>query len=289
MIKMHKKLKGNSMKYKDMAVASILIATVFITGCSSKANQYVLFNEDDSQYKASELQAVNAMNTSMTMEYSYEHKLVPNNRLSILVYNHPELSTRDVRSMVAPADERGALIAKDGTINIPLVGIVRISGLTSREAGDLLSREYGRYIKNAHVTLEVLNKRIYVLGEVTNPGRVNIIEDTGNLLEAIANSGGLTNFAARNSVKIIRGTQDRPVVKTIDLTKLSSLGTSNLTLYPNDVIYVGPNELRQRNMAIAQALPGINLVQSILGMLFTGKQLTNTQIFNVDDFTGYQQ
>jgi len=269
------------MKYKDIAVASILIATVFMSGCSSKTDQYVLFNEDNSQYEAPELQAVSAMNTSMTMENRYEYKLVPNNRLSILIYNHPELSTRDVRSFVSPADERGILIAEDGTINIPLVGIVRVSGLTARETGDLLSREYGRYIKNAHVTLEVLNKRIYVLGEVIAPGRVNIIEDTGNLLEAIANTGGLTNFAARSSIKIIRGTQDRPIVKTIDLTKLSSLGTNNLVLYPNDVIYVQPNELRRKNMAIAQALPGINLVQAILGMLFTGQQLTNTQIFNV--------
>jgi hypothetical protein len=42
-------------------------------------------------------------------------------------------------------------------------------------------------------------------------------------------------------------------------------------------------------MAIAEALPGINLVQSILGALFTGKQLTNTKIFNVNDFSSYQQ
>jgi len=182
----------------------------------------------------------NGMNTSSVITDNYEHKLIPNNRLSILVFNHPEISTRDVRAQVAPADERGALIAKDGTINIPLIGVVRIAGLTAREAGDLLSREYSRYIKNAHVTLEVLNKRVYVLGEVRTPGRVNIIEDTGNVLEAIASSGGMTDFAARNNIKIIRGTQSNPIVKTINLTKLSSLGSGNLTLHPNDVIYVQP-------------------------------------------------
>ncbi len=269
-------------------VAIVLAMFIFANGCSSKQNKYLLFEKQDNIYSETpELQEVSLSNT-MSIESPYEYKLVPNNRLSILVYNHPELSTRDVRSMVAPADERGILIDKDGTINIPLVGVVRVTGLTPREAGDLLSREYGRYIKNAHVTLEVLNKRVYVLGEVTTPGRVNIIEDTGNLLEAIANSGGLTDYAARDKIKIIRGTQDNPIVKSIDLTKVSSLRGGNLVLYPNDVVYIEPNELRQRNMAIAQALPGINLVQSILGMLFTGKQLTNTQIFNVDEFTGYQ-
>ncbi len=265
------------MRYKYLAAATMLTATVLMSGCSSKSNQYVLF-KDQTKNQAASTEAANAM----SMADGYEHKLVPNNRLSILVYNHPELSTRDVRAQVAPADERGALIDRDGTISIPLVGVVRIAGLTAREAADLLSREYSRYIKNAHVTVEVLNKRVYVLGEVRNPGRVNIIEDTGNVLEAIANSGGLTDFASRNSIKIIRGTQDKPIVKTINLTQLSSLGAGNLLLYPNDVVYVQPSKLRQRNMAIAEALPGIDIVQQILGALFTGKQLTNTRIFNVN-------
>lgn len=277
------------MKYKYLTIASIIVVSVLMGGCSSKSNQYVLFNDKGTDASASESAQTQIMNTSSVITDNYEHKLIPNNRLSILVYNHPELSTRDVRAQVAPADERGALIAQDGTINIPLVGIVRISGLTAREAGDLLSREYSRYIKNAHVTLEVLNKRIYVLGEVRTPGRVNIVEDTGNLLEAIASSGGLTDFAARDNIQVIRGTQSNPIVRTVDLTKVSSLGYGNLTLQPNDVIYIQPSRLRQRNMAIAEALPGIDIVQSILGALFTGKQLTNTRIFNVSDFTNFQQ
>jgi polysaccharide export outer membrane protein len=210
------------MKYKYVTIASILVASVLMGGCSSKSSQYVLFSDKATDATASEM--AQGMNSSSMVADNYEHKLVPNNRLSILVFNHPELSTRDVRAQVAPADERGALVAQDGTINVPLVGVVRVSGLTSREAGDLLSREYSRYIKNAHVTLEVLNKRVYVLGEVRNPGRVNIIEDTSNILEVISSSGGLTDFAARNNIKIIRGTQSNPIIKTVNLTKLSSLG-----------------------------------------------------------------
>ncbi len=277
------------MKYKYITIASILVISTLMSGCSSKSSQYVLFNDKSNDAIAPEIGQSQVMSRTSMVVDNYEHKLVPNNRLSILVYNHPELSTRDVRAQVAPADERGALIAQDGTINIPLVGVVRIAGLTAREAADLLSREYGRYIKNAHVTVEVLNKRVYVLGEVKQPGRVNIIEDTGNLLEALSSTGGLTDFAARNKIQIIRGTQSNPIVKTVDLTKVSSLGYGNLILHPNDIIYVQPNKLRQRNLAIAEALPGINIVQSVLGALFTGKQLTNTRIFNVNSFTGYQQ
>jgi polysaccharide export outer membrane protein len=273
------------MKYKIMTTTSVLLAVILFSGCGAKSSQHVLFNDLSSDAQGQ----VSAMQTQAIVVDNYEHKLTPNNRLSILVFNHPELSTRDVRAQVAPADERGALIAKDGTINIPLIGVVRIAGLTQREASDLLSREYSRYIRHAHVTIEVLNKRVFVLGEVNNPGRVDIVEDTGNLLEAIANTGGMTVSAARDKIRIIRGTQYNPIVKNVDLTKVASLGSGNLVLHPNDVVYIAPNELKQRNLAIEEALPGINFVQSILGALFTGKQLTNTRIFDVNSFTGYQQ
>lgn len=276
------------MKYKHVTVASLLVASVFVSGCSQKANQYVLF-DDKNSVTAPEIASQQLANTGAVLSDSYEHKLVPNNRLSILVYNHPELSTRDVRAQVAPSEERGALIANDGTINIPLVGVVRVSGLSERETANLLSREYSRYIKNAHVTVEVLNKRVFVIGEVKTPGRVNIIENSTNILEAIAGTGGLTDFAARNRIRVIRGTTENPIVKTIDLTNPNSLNLASLSLQPNDVVYVEPTELRQRNMAIAEQLPGINFVQSILSALFTGKQLTNTRVFNVNTFTGYQQ
>jgi len=264
------------MLYRRLTVFSLVLATALISGCGSKSKQYVMFN--DIQQNA---QCNSVVNQNMN-DMNYEYKIMPNNRLSILIFNHPELSTRDVRAQVAPADERGALVASDGTVSLPLIGVVRVSGLTERECADLLTREYARYLKNSHVTVEVLNKRVIVLGEVKNPGQVNIIEETTNILEALGRSGGMTDYAQKDKIMIIRGTQNNPQVKFVDLTKVSSLTPGGLKIYPNDVIYVMPNELRQRNIAIAQAVPGIDLAQKILGALYTGKYLTNTHIFNVN-------
>lgn len=265
------------MVYKSLTVLSLVLVTAMMSGCSGKSKQYVLFN-DSSKVSTCDTNLNENVNNEL-----YEYKIIPNNRLSILIFNHPELSTRDVRAQVAPADERGALVASDGTVSLPLIGVVRVSGLTQRECADLLTREYARYLKNAHVTVEVLNKRVIVIGEVKNPGQVNIIEDTTNLLEAVGRTGGLTDYALRDKIMIIRGTQKNPIIKTLDLTKVSALTSGGLRLYPNDVVYVMPNELRRRNLAIAEAVPGIDLAQKILGTLYTGKYLTNTRIFNVNN------
>ncbi len=263
------------MIYRRITVFSLVLATAIMSGCSGKSSQYVLFNDNKTYANCT-----SGINQNMNETYSY--RIMPNNRLSILIFNHPELSTRDVRAQVAPADERGALVAADGTVSLPLIGVVRVAGLTERECADLLSKEYARYLKNSHVTVEVLNKRVIVLGEVKNPGQVNIIEETTNVLEALGRTGGLTDYAQRDKVMIIRGTEKNPQIKLVDLTKVSSLTSGSLKVYPNDVIYVLPNELRRRNLAIAEAVPGIDLAQKILGTLYTGKYLTNTRIFNVN-------
>ncbi|HHH72865.1 MAG TPA: polysaccharide export protein [Sulfuricurvum sp.] len=265
------------MRSKHLTAASLVLVMALMSGCSGKSKQYVLFNDNKKLSNCT-----TDLNSNLANAH-YEYKIMPNNRLSILIYNHPELSTRDVRAQVAPADERGALVARDGTVSLPLIGVVRVAGLTERECADLLTREYARYLKNAHVTVEVLNKRVIVLGEVKKPGKVNIIEDTTNVLEALGRSGGLTDYAKRDKVLIIRGTAQKPIVNTLDLTSVSALTSGGLTLYPNDVIYVMPNEERQRNMAINQAVPGIDLASKILGVLYTGKYLTNTHLFNVNN------
>ncbi len=264
------------MIYGRITVFSLVLAAAILSGCSGKSEQYVLFNDSKTYTNCS------AADLNQNMSDAYYYKIMPNNRLSILIFNHPELSTRDVRAQVAPADERGALVASDGTVSLPLIGVVRVAGLTERECADLLTKEYARYLKNSHVTVEVLNKRVIVLGEVKNPGQVNIIEETTNVLEALGRSGGLTDYAQRDKIMIIRGTEKNPQIKTVDLTKVSALTSGSLKVYPNDVIYVMPNELRRRNLAIAEAVPGIDLAQRILGALYTGKYLTNTRIFNVN-------
>jgi len=166
------KHKGESMKVTNIVVTTSILTTILLSGCSTKNNKYVLFQD-----KPQTVQTVMDSRDAASADI-YESKVIPNNRLSVLVFNHPELSTRDVRAQVDPRQERGVLVAQDGTVNLPLIGVVRVSGLTSREVANLLTREYSRYIKHSHVTVDLLNKRVFVMGEVhrlENEGKIPVV------------------------------------------------------------------------------------------------------------------
>ena len=254
-----------------------LFFAFLLGGCAAKKREFVLFQGEPQKIKE-----VNKPQVQQVESEPYQYKIVPNDRLSILFYNHPELSTRDIRSAIT-AGRIGILVNPDGTVRMPLIGTVKIAGLTVQEATNLLINEYSKYIKNAHMYLEVLNKRVYVLGEVRRPGKIPITNEVMSVIEAIADAGGFTDFAKRNQIKIIRGTPSHPIVVDVDLTKLNKLSRANLTLYPNDVVYVVPNNMRTTNLAIADMMPSVDFATRILTALFTGKELTNTYMFNVND------
>lgn len=85
-----------------------------------------------------------------------------------------------------------------------------------------------------------------------------------NLIEAIAQSGDLTDLAERNNIRIIRGDLRNPTVRTIDLTDITALNESSLHLRPNDIIYVQPRNLKGINKAFDEISPFWNMLSSIL-------------------------
>jgi polysaccharide export outer membrane protein len=85
-----------------------------------------------------------------------------------------------------------------------------------------------------------------------------------NVLEAIAQSGDLTDLAARNNVKIIRGDLRNPTVRTIDLANIIALNESSLFLRPNDIIYVQPRNFKGYNQSFNEIMPYWNMLSSIL-------------------------
>jgi polysaccharide export outer membrane protein len=94
-----------------------------------------------------------------------------------------------------------------------------------------------------------------------------------NILEAIAQSGDLTDLAERNNVKIIRGDLRNPTVRSIDLANIVALNESSLFLRPNDIIYVQPRNLKGYNKAFEEIMPFWNTISSILNPFVQRKQI----------------
>ena len=130
-----------------------------------------------------------------------------------------------------------------------------------KEVGERIVKDYGI---NPYVTVEIMNQRLFILGEVRQPGVVPVTNGTMNLIEAIARSGDLTDFAERRGILILRGDLRDPEVRMIDLTHMSTIKLSSLYLKPNDIVYVQPRASKGRKIAYDEISPPFQLVSSIL-------------------------
>jgi polysaccharide export outer membrane protein len=145
------------------------------------------------------------------------------------------------------------LVQYDGTVKLPMVDYVKISGLTLLQADSLLQTLYTKYYVEPFVSTRVTNNRVFVLGATGGgigggsqggAGRVIVLEDDNvSLLEILASSGGIPQGGKSHNIKLIRDYMNHdPVVHVIDLSTIEGMKQANLFVEPNDVIYIEPNQ-----------------------------------------------
>jgi len=181
-----------------------------------------------------------------------------NGQLTQLLNNGGQKTT-----MQTHGDE-GILIGADGIVNLPLIGSIKLMGLTENEASKLLIKKYKKYLRYPYIHVKILNQKLFVLGEVKKPGIVFVTNGTMSLFEALANRGDLTDYADRTDIKILRGNLRNPEVREINLTDLRAIKYASLILRPNDIVYVTPRASKARTIGYKQELPMWSLINSIL-------------------------
>jgi polysaccharide export outer membrane protein len=169
----------------------------------------------------------------------YDYQVGPGDVLQITVWDHPEL-TIPAGSLRSSA-ESGNWVHNDGTIFYPYVGIVNVEGLRVTEIRDMITKRLSRYIEDPQVDVSVAafrNKRIYVTGEVDEPGLYPVTNVPTRLIDVIAEAGGLTPRADWSSVVLTRSGKDY----RLSLRDIYQYGNTsqNVLLKHNDVINVNP-------------------------------------------------
>lgn len=231
--------QGNEMIKSLLALCSM---SVFIfTGCGSKSD-YVLL-QSEKNYAENEVAGVE----------SYEYIILPQDRLKIAIYRNPELTSQTINGasqLGQDMQDTGVLVDAKGYITLPLINRVKIAGLTQTQAANLITQKYKKYLKIPTVYVEVLNKRVYVIGEVKKPGPVKLDREKITLLEALAYTGDLTDAAIRDNILILsQNAQNKPYIRSVDLTNFDSLSIKNMMLRPNDIVYVQPDGWKEYKVA----------------------------------------
>lgn len=132
----------------------------------------------------------------------------------------------------------GDLVDEQGEIPFPVVGKVKIGGMTVFQAQEQLQALADKYMESPVVKVRLLNYRITFLGEVNREGVVLLNNNRVTLLEAIGYSGGLTDLADKTSIKLIRQKGTTTEVVYVNLLDEKFISSPYYYVYQNDVVIV---------------------------------------------------
>ena len=237
-------------------------------------------------------QNVEVVNEAEQQEKLYDAKIMPKDLLTIVVScTNPELAipfNLTVASNAGIAVSTSSyvttqpvlqpyLVDNEGNINFPVLGELKLGGLTKREAEQLIIDKLKPYMKETPiVTVRMVNYKISVIGEVTRPGTFTISNEKVNLLEALAMAGDMTVYGLRDNVKLIReDANGKQQIVTLDLNNAETILSPYYWLQQNDIVYVEPNKTKGNQSAINQNnsmsvwLTGVSILASIASLITT--------------------
>lgn len=187
----------------------------------------------------------------------------------------PTIATAENRSLTSQPSLQSYLVDNNGYIDFPVLGKLRVVGLTKSETENLVKSKLKDYLKEEPVVnVRFINYKISVIGEVNKPSTFTIANEKVNVFEALAMAGDLTIYGLRNNVKLIR--EDQSGVKQIITLNLND---ANVVLSPyyylqqNDILYVTPNKAKAKTSDITSStslwVSATSILVSVASLLVT--------------------
>ena len=184
-----------------------------------------------------------------------------------MVFNLPVVSTLLTKGGIGQLDYQSYLIDNLGFIEYPILGKIKVAGLTKSELINYLKQQFKPYLKSDPIiNINILNYRISVTGEVARPGTFIVSSERISLPETLALAGDLTIFGKRSNIIVLRDINGVKTINKIDITKTDFINSEFYYLTQNDVIYVEPNKTRVNASAIG---PNASIIISGLSLLIT--------------------
>ena len=163
----------------------------------------------------------------------------------------------------------GYLVDSSGNIDMPIIGIIKASGLSCFEFSEFLKISLKEYVLNPSVRTKILNFRVSILGEVNRPGTFNVINQNISLTELISTAGGFTNNANPSKILIIRDANNEIETRYVDLTSYEFINSEYYFLKQNDEVYVKPDKASLAfDFGILRNIGSIALLATTLLLIF---------------------
>jgi polysaccharide export outer membrane protein len=212
--------------------AGFLLSVLMLTSCSSY-KQNIMFKVPDGH--ALQTQADNT-------EHNYVIQANDKLRLEVFTNAGERIIDPNSESTITSTGEKETQkpvleypVNNIGIVKFPLIGELKVAGLTLHEAEDILQKEYSKYYQQPYVVLQYTNKRVVILG---SPGGqiVPLTNQSVKLTEVLAMAKGIDQYGKSHNIRVLRGDQ----VFVVDLSTVDGYLKSNMIIEPNDIIYVEP-------------------------------------------------
>ena len=164
----------------------------------------------------------------------------------------------------------GYLVDQDGNISFPMLGPLKVAGLSKKELKLLITEKLkaNNLLFEPVVNIRYLNYKVTVLGAVANPSVYNVPGEKISLLEALGLAGDLTPYGRRDNVLIIREEQGKRVSKHLNLNTNDLFTSPYYYLLSNDVVYVSPNKAQAASASTTKIwLPSVLAALSLIAVI----------------------
>ena len=238
---------------KKLFSLTLLAATLLLmTACGTSKSIAYIQNSDSINYDNS--------------RFLYDAKIMPKDQLTISVNTVNPDASLPYNLLLQNAYTQGRTIASggqtlmpylvdnNGYINFPVVGKLKVAGLTKTECQDLILEKIRPFMaesENPVVTVIMSSYSVSVLGEVNHPGSFQVGREKITIFEALSQAGDLTIYGVRDKVKLIReDATGKKEIHTLDLTDANIVTSPYYYLQQNDIVYVEPNKVKAQNSRV---------------------------------------
>lgn len=231
----------------------VVVGLLFALGSCKPTKDIIYFQPKQDSVKASRIEWKNFPNADTSNLKAYQPIIRPNDILNIYVSSinkeaNAFFNTVETKDASNNSSEiLGYLVDAKGEIEMPLLGSVKVAGMTIPVIKDTLKLKLEKYLQSPTVRVVLENFKVTIIGEVTRPGIYSIKNERLTIPEAIGMAGDLTIYGKRTNILLIREENSKKEFATIDITQRDVFKSPYYYLHPNDVLYVEPVKAKIAN------------------------------------------
>lgn len=208
---------------------------IFLTSCASYKQNIMFKATEKAKPEVFKREASLAEKNYLIQKNDLLTINVFTNKGERIIDPNPELSNTNLAANNVQVPQFNYLVELNGIVKFPVIGEIKVEGLTLRQAEEVTQKEYSKYFKEPFTVINFVNKRVTVLGA---PGGLVLPLNNQNItvIEVLAMAKGLSNDAKADQIKLIRNEH----VYALDFSTIEGYRQSNMLVEPGDIIYVEP-------------------------------------------------